>query len=165
MIRRPAACHHEGVQLRSWPGWVIGVLAAAVTVGVGEALAAFVRPEASPVIAVGNRIVVLTPESAKQATIQSVGTSDKVLLLGSIYVILAVAGAAIGQLALRRLAYGLAGVALLGAFATYCELTAKASRGSDVVPSIGGTLAGAAVLVLLVRAAAAAGTVEAKPGA
>lgn len=141
------------MQRRSWPGWVIGVLAAAVTVGVGEALAAFVRPEASPVIAVANRVVVLTPESAKLATIDSVGTADKALLLGSIYLLLALAGAAVGELARRTLRAGLAGVALLGGIAAYCALTANAGRGSDVIPTIGGTLAGAAVLVALVRSA------------
>ena len=140
---------------QSWLGPVIGVLSAAATVGAGELLAVFVRPEASPVIAVGNRIVLLTPESAKQATINSVGTADKALLLGSIYLVLALAGAAIGQLALRSLRAGVAGVAGLGAFAAYCALTDNASRGSDVVPSVGATLAGAAVLVLLVRAARA----------
>jgi len=138
---------------RSWLGPVIGVLSAAATVGAGEVFAAFVRPSASPVIAVGNRIVLLTPESAKRATINSVGTGDKALLLGSIYLVLALAGAAIGQLAMRSLRAGLAGVAVLGAFAAYCALTANASRGSDVVPSIGAALVGAAVLVLLVRAA------------
>jgi DMSO/TMAO reductase YedYZ molybdopterin-dependent catalytic subunit len=137
----------------SWVGAGVGVLSAAATVGAGEALAAFVRPEASPVIAVGNRIVLLTPESAKRATINSVGTGDKVLLLASIYVLLALAGAAIGRLALRDLRAGLAGVAALGAFATYCALTANAGRAGDAVPSIGATVAGAAVLVVLVRSA------------
>src|SRR5437763_1977070 len=99
---------------QSWLGPAIGVLSAAVTVGAGEALAAFVRPESSPVIAVGNRIVLLTPESAKRATINSVGTGDKALLLGSIYVLLALASALAGRLALRRLALGLAVVGLLG---------------------------------------------------
>src|SRR5581483_4084340 len=71
-------------------GWLIGLLSAAVTVGVGEAVAAFVRPAAAPVIAVGNRIIVLTPESLKRATIRNVGTNDKALLIAGIYLLLAV---------------------------------------------------------------------------
>ena len=137
----------------SWAEAATGVLSAAVTVGVGEALAAFVRPEASPVIAVGNRVVLLTPESAKRATIDSVGTADKTLLLGAIYVLLALAGVFIGRLARRDLRAGVAAVLVLGAFASWCALTASAGEGRDVIPSVGGTVAGAAVLVTLVRAA------------
>ena len=138
---------------RTTIGWLIGLLSAAVAVGVGEFVAAFVRPAASPVIAVGNRVVLLTPESAKRATIDSVGTNDKALLLGSIYLLLALLGAAIGGLALRNLRAGVAGIVLIGGFAGYCALTANASRGSDVVPTVIGTLAAAGVLIVLVRLA------------
>jgi DMSO/TMAO reductase YedYZ molybdopterin-dependent catalytic subunit len=129
------------------------MLSAAVAVGVGELAAAFVRPAAAPVIAVGNRIIVLTPESVKRPTINSVGTADKTLLLGGIYLVLASVGAAVGVLALRHLVAGLAGVAAIGAFATYCAATANGARGSDVIPSLIGTVAAAAVLVAMVRIA------------
>jgi DMSO/TMAO reductase YedYZ molybdopterin-dependent catalytic subunit len=141
----------ETVRTRTSVGWLIGLLSAAVTVGVGELVAAFVRPEASPVIAVGNRVVLLTPESAKRATIDSVGTADKTLLLGSIYLLLALLGAGLGTVALSNLRAGVAGVLLIGIFGSYCALTANASRASDVVPTVIGTLTGAAVLVALIR--------------
>ena len=113
---------------RELDGALIGLLSAGVAVGVGEAVAAFVRPAASPLIAVGNRIIVLTPESVKRPTISSVGTNDKVLLLGGIYVLLALFGIGFGLLAVRHLAGGLAGVALLGGFAGYCALTANGQK-------------------------------------
>jgi DMSO/TMAO reductase YedYZ molybdopterin-dependent catalytic subunit len=141
----------EDVQTRSPIGWLIGLLSAGVAVGVGELVAGFVRPAAAPVIAVGNGIIVLTPESAKRPTIDSVGTNDKVLLLLGIYVFLAIVGAAIGSLALRNLYAGLAGVAALGAFGVYCAVIAKGSHGSDVVPTIIGTIASAGALTVLVR--------------
>jgi DMSO/TMAO reductase YedYZ molybdopterin-dependent catalytic subunit len=141
------------VQPRRTTGWLIGLLSAGVAVGVGEFVAAFVRPAAAPVIAVGNRIVLLTPESAKRATIDSVGTNDKTLLLGSIYLLLALLGAAVGALALRDLRAGVGGIVVIGGFAGYCALTANASRGSDVVPTVIGTLAAVAALVVLVRLA------------
>jgi hypothetical protein len=134
-------------------GWLVGLLSAAVAVGVGELVAAFFRPAAVPVIAVGNRIILLTPESAKRATINSVGGDDKLLLIGSIYLLLAVLGAAVGALAMRNLYAGLAGVAVIGAFGVYCALTAHAGRGSDAVPTVVGAIASAAVLAGLVRAA------------
>jgi DMSO/TMAO reductase YedYZ molybdopterin-dependent catalytic subunit len=137
---------------RSVLGALIGLLCAAVAVGVGEAVAAFVRPAAAPVIAVGNRIILLTPESAKRSAINSFGTNDKSVLIVMIYLLLVVFGVLIGQLALRRLVYGLAGIAVFAAFGSYCALTANASHGTDVVPTLVGAAAAAAVMVLLVRA-------------
>jgi DMSO/TMAO reductase YedYZ molybdopterin-dependent catalytic subunit len=132
-------------------GALVGILSAAVAVGVGEFVAAFVRAAAAPVIAVGNRIIVLTPESAKQTTIQAAGTNDKLVLLAAIYLLLAALGAVIGVAALHRLRYGLAGVAAIGAFGVYCALTQNAARGTDAVPTLVGTAAAMAVLVVLVR--------------
>jgi DMSO/TMAO reductase YedYZ molybdopterin-dependent catalytic subunit len=141
------------VHSRATIGWLLGLLSAAVAVGVGEFVAVFVRPAAAPLIAVGNGIIVLTPESLKRPTINSVGTNDKPLLIVSILVLLAVLGAAIGALAIRNLYAGLAGVAFLGGFGVYCAVSAKGSRGSDVVPTVVGMLAAAGVLIVLVRIA------------
>jgi DMSO/TMAO reductase YedYZ molybdopterin-dependent catalytic subunit len=132
-------------------GPAIGVLSAAVAVGVGEAVAALVRPAASPVIAVGNRLILLTPENVKRSAIDSVGTNDKTFLLLGIYVLLALLGALVGQSAVRRLRNGLIGVALFAAFGSYCALTANASRATDVIPTLVGAVAAAGVLTALVR--------------
>jgi DMSO/TMAO reductase YedYZ molybdopterin-dependent catalytic subunit len=152
------------VRTRAPIGWLVGVLSAAVAVGVGELVAAFVRPAAAPVIAVGNRIIVLTPESVKRPTIESVGTNDKLLLLASIYALLALLGAATGALAIRNIYAGLAGVAVIGGFGVYCALTAYGSRGSDVVPTIVGAVASGIALVLLVQVAAGPTTDEPADG-
>jgi DMSO/TMAO reductase YedYZ molybdopterin-dependent catalytic subunit len=142
---------HGQVRSRAPIGWLIGLLSAGVAVGVGEFAAAFVRPAAAPVIAVGNGIIVLTPESLKRPTINSVGTDDKTILIASIFVLLAVLGAAIGALAIRNRYAGLLGVAMLGGFGVYCAVVAKGSRPDDVVPTIVGTLVSAIVLVALVE--------------
>ncbi len=133
-------------------GALIGVLAAAVAVGVGELVAAFVRPEASPVIAVGNAVILLTPESLKRPAIGSVGTNDKLFLLLGILLLLALFGAVVGDLALRRLWYGLVGIGAFAAFGVFCALYDNASRGTDVIPTLVGALVAGAVLVALVRA-------------
>jgi DMSO/TMAO reductase YedYZ molybdopterin-dependent catalytic subunit len=143
----------EVVRTRAPIGWLIGLLSAAVAVGVGEFVAVFVRPAAAPLIAVGNGVIVLTPESLKRPAIDSVGTDDKSLLIAGILVLLAALGAAVGALAIRNLVAGLAGVGFLGSFAIFCAVIAKGSRGSDVVPTVIGTLAAAGVLILLVRTA------------
>jgi DMSO/TMAO reductase YedYZ molybdopterin-dependent catalytic subunit len=134
-------------------GASIGVLSAALALGVGEVVAAFMRPAAAPVIAVGNRFIVLTPESVKRWAIRSFGTNDKTVLLSGIYIVIAALAVAVGVLALRRLAYGLAGIAVFGGVGVYCALTANAHQGSDVVPTIFGTAAALAAMVALTRAA------------
>ncbi|MDQ2747923.1 MAG: molybdopterin-dependent oxidoreductase [Actinomycetota bacterium] len=135
-------------------GAAIGVLSAAVALGVGEVVAAFVRPAASPVIAVGNRFILLTPESVKRWAIRTFGTNDKTVLLSGIYLVIAALAVVVGVLALHRLAYGLAGLALFGGVGAYAALTANAHHGSDVMPTIIGTAAALATLVVLTRAAA-----------
>ncbi len=142
------------VRWRRYVGTLIGLLAAAVAIGVGELVAAFVRPEASPIIVVGNRIITLTPEPVKRTAIDNFGTNDKTALLLTIYVLLAAFGAFVGSLAQRRLAYGLLGVAAFGAFGCYCALTASAARTTDVLPTLAGTAAAATVMIVLAGSAA-----------
>jgi hypothetical protein len=100
-------------------GALVGLLSAGIALGVGEFAAVSVRPAAAPVIAVGSRIIVLTPETVKRAVIGRVGTDDKPLLLTGICLAIAIVAAALGVLALRSPAAGLGGVGLLGAFGVY----------------------------------------------
>jgi DMSO/TMAO reductase YedYZ molybdopterin-dependent catalytic subunit len=132
-------------------GWLAGVVSAAVAVGAGEFVAAFFRAAAAPVIAVGNGIIVLTPESWKRPAIDSAGTNDKPLLILGILIALALIGAGIGALAVDTLWAGLLGVGVLGGFGVFCAVIAKGSHPSDVVPTIVGTVLAGATLVLLVR--------------
>lgn len=134
-------------------GAVSGLIAGGVTLGVGEVVAAFVRSAAAPVIAVGNRVIVLTPESIKRWATREFGTGDKTVLLTGIYVLLAVCAVVVGILAVRWLWAGVLGVAVLGAFAVYCALTAPGHHGGDAVPSILGAVAGAVALRGLLRTA------------
>ena len=148
---------------RTAAGALIGLLSAAVALGVGELVAALVRPASSPIIVVGNRLILLTPERVKRWAIGVFGTNDKHALLTGIYLGLAVASVLVGLLALRRLWYGLVGVAVLGAFGSYCALTSHAHRSADVLPSVIGALAGMVVLAVLVRAVTGADFEPAPP--
>ncbi len=91
-------------------GALIGLLSAGSAVGVGELVAAAVRPEASPIIAVGNRFVIFTPEVVRRWAIREFGTNDKSVLLGGIYVVIALLAIGLGVVALRRLWLGLVGL-------------------------------------------------------
>lgn len=150
----PVAAHDDQVTsryLRPAVGALLGLLTAGVALGVGELVAAWVRPAASPIIVVGNRLILLTPEGVKRWAIGEFGTDDKHVLLTGIYLGLAVCAVLIGLLALRWLAAGLVGVALLGVLGSYCALTSHAHQGTDVIPSVIGALAGIAVLTVLAR--------------
>jgi DMSO/TMAO reductase YedYZ molybdopterin-dependent catalytic subunit len=140
-VRRPR------LTARTLAGALAGLLSAAVALGVGELVAALVRPAAAPVIVVGNRIVLATPESVKRWAIRTFGTHDKTVLLTGIFVLAAVGAALVGVLAVRRLAHGYAGIALFALVGCYCALTTAAHKGGDVVP----TLVGAAVAALVLR--------------
>ena len=134
-------------------GALVGLLAAAVALGVGEVVAAFVRPAASPVIVVGNRFILLTPEPVKRWAIRNFGTNDKTALLTGIYIVIAAFAVLVGLLAMRRLLYGLIGIGVFGCIGIYAAFTTNAHRGTDVVPTIFGTAAAVATLLVLVRAA------------
>ena len=132
-------------------GGLFGLLAAGVSLGVGELAAAVIRPASSPVIAVGNRMILLTPEPVKRWAIRQFGTDDKHALLTGIYLVLAVCAVVIGLIAIRRPRLGIAGVGLFGLLGVYSASTANAARPSDVIPSILGAVAGGFVLHRLLR--------------
>lgn len=73
------------------------------------------------------------------------------MLLGGIYLAVALASALVGVLAVRSPGLGLAGIAVFGALGCYCALTAAASRPSDVVPTVVGTVAAGVVMMVLLR--------------
>jgi DMSO/TMAO reductase YedYZ molybdopterin-dependent catalytic subunit len=150
------------ITARTAAGALAGLLSAAVALGVGELVAAIVRPAAAPIIVVGNRIVLATPEGVKRWAIRSFGTHDKTALLTGIFVVAGVGAAVVGALAVRRLSYGYAGIALFGLVGCYCALTTAAHQGGDVVP----TLLGAAVAVLVLRelVASIGSSVAERPG-
>jgi DMSO/TMAO reductase YedYZ molybdopterin-dependent catalytic subunit len=125
------------------------VVAAAIALGLGELVAVFLRTAAAPVIAVGNRVIELSPEPWTRWAIDTFGKHDKDVLIGGILVLLAIFAAGVGLLAGRRLVYGYAGIAVFTAWGVYCALSVRGSRASDVLPVLIGGAAAAAVLLQL----------------
>src|SRR6201982_1635401 len=93
-------------------GAVAGVLSAAVAIGAAQLAAGLTIPQASPVVAVGPAAIDLTPPPVRDFAIAAFGSADKTVLLGGILVVLAGYAALIGILAVRRLAFGMWGLAL-----------------------------------------------------
>jgi len=136
-------------------GALTGLLAAAAALGVAQLVAGITGSAGEPVIAVGGAAIDLTPVPVKDFAIQHFGSHDKTVLLSGIYIVLAIFAMVIGILARRRVAYGLAGLAVFAALGVAAVETRPFSGPADAVPTLVGVAAGALVLLLLVRAAAA----------
>jgi DMSO/TMAO reductase YedYZ molybdopterin-dependent catalytic subunit len=130
-------------------GLLVGILAAGVAVGAGELAAALVRPAASPIIAVGNRFIELTPQWLKSWAIQVFRADDKSALLTGIYLALLLFALLVGVVAAWRPVLGVVGIAGLGAIGAYCAATTHGHQAADVIPSIVAGIAGALTLVAL----------------
>jgi len=135
-------------------GAVTGFLAAAVAIGVSTLVAAFVRPQASPVIAVGGAFIDRTPSAVKNFAIAHFGENDKTVLLLGMYVMIAVIAMVVGCLARRSTTVGVAGLAVFGLFGAFVAITRPDSHLTDLVPSVLGGLAGIAAYLWLASAAA-----------
>jgi DMSO/TMAO reductase YedYZ molybdopterin-dependent catalytic subunit len=94
---------------------LIGLLAVAAALGVGELVAGLLlAPQASPFLAVGNAAIDRTPGPVKDFAIANFGSNDKIVLLLSMAVVIALVGLAAGLGSRRRLLHGLAVVVVLG---------------------------------------------------
>jgi DMSO/TMAO reductase YedYZ molybdopterin-dependent catalytic subunit len=134
-------------------GAVAGLLAAAVAIGIAQLAAGLTVPQSSPVLAVGQATIDLTPEPIKNFAISTFGVDDKNALVGGILILLAGFAAVIGMLAVRRLAYGLWGLAVFACIGLAAALTRPAAGPAYVIPTLVGAAAGAFALTRLVRAA------------
>jgi hypothetical protein len=136
-------------------GAVAGFLAAAIALGAANLVAAFVRPQASPIIAVGGAFIDRTPSWLKNFAVQKFGENDKTMLLLGMYVTIALLAMVIGVIAWRHVSVGVVALALFGAFGAFVAFTRPESRLTDVIPSIAGGVVGIAAIVWLVRSRSA----------
>ena len=127
-------------------GALAGLLAATVALGVGELLAGLVGPESSPVVAVGNTVISLTPESVKRVAIATFGQHDKLALVTGTLVLLTLFACLVGLLALRSRRLGVLAFLLFGLLGAVAAATRPAGGPFDALPSLGGAAAGAVAL-------------------
>ncbi|MFC0544696.1 molybdopterin-dependent oxidoreductase [Kutzneria chonburiensis] len=93
---------------------LIGLLGVAAALAAGHLVAAFIDPNASPFLAVGNAAIDLTPAPLKEFAVTSFGTADKLVLLSGMAVFLLVVAAAAGLLSRRSPVPGTVLAVLLG---------------------------------------------------
>ncbi len=158
MTGPPEIADDQPRRLRALTGAVVGVLAAAVAVGAAQFASGLGVPQSSPVIAVGQAAIDLTPPAVKDFAISSFGSHDKTVLLGGILVLLALYAAVVGMLAVRRLALGMWGLAVFGCIGLAAALTRPTATAGYAVPTLAGAAAGAFALAWLARAAAGLGS-------
>lgn len=131
------------------PTALAGLLAAAVSLAVGELVAGASRELTSPVISVGNRVVDAVPRQVKDLAIDWFGTNDKIALLVGIYVLVAIFGLVLGILAGRRYLVGAVGIAAFGAVGMWAAAQEVGAPWWAGLPSLLGAVVGVAVLAAL----------------
>jgi len=137
-------------------GAFTGVLSAAIALGVAMLVSAFIRPQASPVIAVGGQAITPVKAPAKEFAVAHFGTNDKTMLLGGMYVTIALLAMVIGCLARRKLILGVIGLGAFGVLGAFVALIQPASRTTDAIPALVGGVAGVAAIIWLVTQAGSA---------
>ena len=137
-------------------GMIAGLLTAAVAVGVGQLAAAIIRPQGSPVAAVGSLAIDFTPPPVKDFAITAFGTHDKLVLVSGILVLLACFAAWLGTRAVRRFSSGVAGIALFAVVGLLSALTRPGASPLDALPTLLGAAAAILALHRLVLAVNAA---------
>jgi DMSO/TMAO reductase YedYZ molybdopterin-dependent catalytic subunit len=142
-------------------GALAGLLACAVGVCVGFLVAGFTGPVGSPVVAVAESAIDLSPPPLKNFAIKEFGTHDKLVLEIGVVVVLAIFAAVIGLAAQRKPRNGLIGIGVFGLIGLTAAVTRPTSGPADLVPTLA---ASAAAAFALVRLARSAGPVPARAG-
>ncbi|MFJ1817340.1 sulfite oxidase [Streptomyces sp. NPDC086993] len=132
-------------------GALSGVLAGFAALAVAELVAAAVRPQASPVIAVGGASIDAMPAPVKDWAIRHFGTDDKLVLQLGILAVLAVLALVLGASAVRFRRVGSVGILLFGVIGAVAAVSRPDSSSfTDALPSVVGAVAGALLLYVLV---------------
>lgn len=126
-----------------------GLIAGLVALCVAELVSAALRPEASPVTAVGGAVIDRTPAPVKDFAVRNFGNDDKLVLQLGILTLLALFAMAVGVASLRYRKVGSAAVLVFGAIGALAALERPDGRPSDVLPSVVGGLLACGVLYLL----------------
>ncbi len=135
---------------RSGLGAVAGLLAAGAALGVGQFVAGLTGASGSPVVAVGELQIDFTPPWLKNFAIATFGPDDKLALISGILVVLAAFAALIGVAATRRMAYGMAGLAVFAAVGLTAAATRPDANVASLLPTLAATAAAVAVLLALI---------------
>ncbi|MGH3195349.1 MAG: molybdopterin-dependent oxidoreductase [Streptosporangiaceae bacterium] len=131
-------------------GAIAGLLAAGTALGVGQFVAGLTGASGSPVVAVGELQIDFAPPWLKNFAISEFGPDDKLVLVSGILVVLAIFAAVIGAAATRRMAYGMAGLAVFAVVGLTAAATRPTASFTSLLPTLAAVAAAAAVLRVLI---------------
>ncbi|MEJ7690366.1 MAG: hypothetical protein WKF76_08015 [Nocardioidaceae bacterium] len=137
-------------------GALLGVVAGAAGLAMSELVSGGLHQRVSPIVAVAEGVIGLTPGAVIELVISVVGTNDKPFLIGLTVVGALVLSAVAGLLAIRSVLAGQGLFLLLGAvvlLAVHARLTSSATT---YVPAIVGVVTSLVLLAVLARKAQAA---------
>jgi DMSO/TMAO reductase YedYZ molybdopterin-dependent catalytic subunit len=135
-------------------GALAGVLAGACALGVGQLVAGITGASDSPVVAVGQLQIDITPSWLHNFAIREFGSDDKTALVTGILIILGLYAAVIGALAVRRLWYGMAGIAVFAVVGLTAAATRPNASFASLLPTLFAVATAVVVMRLLVQRAA-----------
>ncbi|WP_207208629.1 molybdopterin-dependent oxidoreductase [Nocardioides oleivorans] len=128
-----------------------GVLATLVGLAAAHLVAAFTIPAASPVLAVGSTVIDLTPTPLKEFAIRQFGTADKLVLTGSVTIVVLLLAALAGVVARKRETLGLLIIVGLAGVAGVLAVLRPQSGPLDLLPALVAAIVGATSLWWLRR--------------
>lgn len=130
---------------------VAGFMAVLGGLAAGHLVAGLIAPDASPALAVGSRLIDLTPTPVKEWAVATLGTWDKPVLIGGVVAITLALGAGVGLLALRFRWMTWVGPVALTAIAAVSAVGAPAAGPLAVVPALVTGAIGTVLLRWLLR--------------
>lgn len=134
---------------------LIGLLSISAGLAAGHLVGGLVSATASPFLAVGASAIDLTPPAVKEFAVRAFGSSDKLVLLLGMAMVIGVVGAIAGVLSRRTRIPGLVMFVLLGVLAGVAVLSRPAAGPLDVLAPLAGLVVSTATFLVLHRLAQA----------
>ena len=128
-----------------------GVLSTVVGLAASHLVAAVTVPDASPVLAVGSTVIDLTPTPLKEFAIRQFGSADKLVLVGSVTVVVLLLAAVAGIVAAKRETPGLLIVVGLAGIAGVLAVLRPGAGPFNMIPALVAAAVGATSLWWLHR--------------
>ncbi len=155
----PAPAGRDGAPFEPsrWPWALAGVAAGVAGSGAAQLLAVVTGPSSAPILAAGDVMVNVAPAWLANWAKETLGTSDKTVLIVGAAVVLGLLSVGCGVLARRRLPQAQWAVLALGGIGALAAATRPDASVLAVLPSFGAGVVGAWVL-RLVTARLRAGT-------
>ena len=130
---------------------LVGVVSAAVVLGVAEVAALLTGNAGSPLFAVGSLVIDLAPPGAKDFMIALFGTGDKAALLTLLGILIVVGSGLAGMLERRRPPFGVLVFGVAAVVAIIAVISRSGATPIDAFPTIVGGVVGVIVLRIGIR--------------